>query len=110
VSAARLTAQSWRLDNVELVSRHAERALPGLPALEAIIVDPPRSGLGETVTAAIAANGAQLVLYLSCAPASMARDLATLESAGYRALTLEVFDFYPQTYHIETLAVLERSQ
>jgi 23S rRNA (uracil1939-C5)-methyltransferase len=108
VEAARRTASDRRLANMSFISRHAERALPELPALDAVIVDPPRSGLGTTVTDAIAANKAPLVLYVSCAPASLARDLAELLAAGYRICSLEAFDFYPQTYHVESLTVLRR--
>jgi 23S rRNA (uracil1939-C5)-methyltransferase len=108
VAAARRTAAEWRLDNVRFVPRHTERALPELPPLDLAIVDPPRSGLGEQVVTSIVANGAPFVLYLSCAPASLARDLAGLQSAGFRVTTLEIFDFYPHTFHIESLAILER--
>lgn len=108
VQAAQRTAQDWRLENLTFESRHAERALPHLPALDVIIVDPPRSGLGTTVTDALIANGAPLVLYVSCAPGSLARDLAQLQDGGYRISSLEAFDFYPQTYHVESLAVLRK--
>lgn len=108
VEAAGETAATWGLENVTFVSQHAERALPSLPRLDLAIVDPPRSGLGDVVTAALAANGPPLVFYVSCAPASLARDLAALVESGYRVRSLETFDFYPQTYHVESLAILER--
>lgn len=108
VAAAESTAEDWGVRNVDFVSAHAERALPGLPALDLVVVDPPRSGLGEAVTSALLDNGVPLVLYVSCAPLSLARDLAHLEAGGYRIASLEMFDFYPQTYHVESLAVLER--
>jgi 23S rRNA (uracil1939-C5)-methyltransferase len=108
VAAACRTAAEWGLSNVTFVDQLAERALPSLPALDLIILDPPRSGLGPAVAGAVAANGAPLVLYLSCAPASLARDVAHLAAAGYRLRSLDVFDFYPQTYHVESLAVLTR--
>lgn len=106
--AARMTTERWEVDNVEVVSAHAERALPTLPALDLVIVDPPRSGLGETVVKALLDNAAPHIFYVSCAPGSLARDLAQLESGGYRVEALEMFDFYPQTYHVESLAVLRR--
>jgi 23S rRNA (uracil-5-)-methyltransferase RumA len=106
--AARATAVSWGLENVDVLSAHAERALPALPALDLSIVDPPRSGLGEPVTTALLENGVPLIFYVSCAPGSLARDLAHLEAGGYRVASLEMFDFYPQTYHVESLAILER--
>ncbi|MDQ2745532.1 MAG: 23S rRNA (uracil(1939)-C(5))-methyltransferase RlmD [Chloroflexota bacterium] len=106
VEAAARTAHDWGLTNMTLISRHAERALGDLPPLDLLIVDPPRSGLGPTVCDAIVANGARLVAYVSCAPSSLARDLATLHGANFRVESLEMFDFYPQTYHVECLAML----
>lgn len=107
VAAARATAESWGLRNVEFIDRHAERALEELPPLDAAVVDPPRSGLGRVVTDAILRNGVPLLFYVSCSPQSLARDLADLASA-YRVESLDIFDFYPQTYHVESLAVLRR--
>lgn len=108
VEAARRTASDWGLTNVEFISRHAERTLPELPALDAAILDPPRSGLGKPITDALIANEVPLLIYVSCAPSSLADDLAALQTGGYRVSSLEIFDFYPQTYHVESLAILER--
>jgi 23S rRNA (uracil1939-C5)-methyltransferase len=108
VTAAERTAAAWGLENVSFVSRHAERALPELPPLDLAIVDPPRSGLGDVVIGAVAEKGIPLLFYLSCAPPSLARDLAALQALGYRVRSLEIFDFYPQTYHVESLAIVER--
>lgn len=108
VEAARSTAASWGLRNLRFVSRHAERALPDLLDLDMAIVDPPRSGLGDVVTKALGEARAPLILYLSCSPASLARDLAGLTVMGYNVKTIEMFDFYPQTYHVESLTILCR--
>jgi 23S rRNA (uracil1939-C5)-methyltransferase len=107
VEAARWTAELWDVSNVEFVSRHAESAIAELPELDVAIVDPPRSGLGDVVTSVLASARVPLVLYVSCSPPSLARDLARLSSA-YRVETLDLFDFYPQTYHVEALVVLRR--
>lgn len=108
VLAARRTALDWQLGNISFVDRHAERVLPDMPSVDVIVADPPRSGLGTTVTDAIAGNGAPLVLYVSCSPPTLADDLAALTGQGFTIRSLEMFDFYPQTYHVESLAVLER--
>jgi 23S rRNA (uracil1939-C5)-methyltransferase len=72
-------------------------------------VDPPRKGLEGGVLAAIRDAGPPLLLYLSCDPATLARDLAQLcREGGYRARWLQPLDFFPNTSHVETLAVLER--
>lgn len=108
VAAARRTAADWRLDNVTFVDQHAEHALPGLPPVDIALVDPPRSGLGRVVTNAIGRNGVPVVFYVSCSPASLADDLAAFQECGFSTTSLEIFDFYPQTYHVESLAILER--
>jgi 23S rRNA (uracil1939-C5)-methyltransferase len=108
VDAARETAESAGIRNVGFVSARAERAIPQLGSLDLVIVDPPRSGLGDTVVNALAARQAPLLIYVSCAPSSLARDVAALEAHDYRVESLELFDFYPQTYHVESLAVLAR--
>jgi 23S rRNA (uracil1939-C5)-methyltransferase len=108
VEAARQTCTWWGLSHVSLVSDHAEHALPELPAVDVAIVDPPRSGLGEVVVEALDQNGVPLIIYVSCAPASLARDLALFEARGYTVDVVEAFDFYPHTYHIESLALLRR--
>ncbi|MGH2449577.1 MAG: 23S rRNA (uracil(1939)-C(5))-methyltransferase RlmD [Chloroflexota bacterium] len=107
VEAAKMTAAEWGLENVSFVAAHAERALMELPSIDLAIVDPPRSGLGAAVTAALAENASR-ICYVSCAPASLATDLAHLQQRGFRLLDLQIFDFYPQTYHVESLAYLER--
>jgi len=107
VEAARETASRWGLTNIDFAAEHAERALPSLEELDLVIVDPPRSGLGPSVASTLLERRASRILYLSCAPPSLARDLAELTAGGYRVTSLEMFDFYPQTYHVESLAVLE---
>jgi 23S rRNA (uracil1939-C5)-methyltransferase len=108
VAAACRTAAERGLDNLIFVNRHAEWALADLVALDLVVIDPPRSGLGEVVVDAILSKAPPLVFYVSCSPPSFARDLRRLQSGGYSVETLEIFDFYPQTYHVESLAILER--
>ncbi len=79
-----------------------------LPAPAAVILNPPRAGAATEVTAAIATSGARRVAYISCDPATLARDLRRLAPA-YRLADLQAFDQFPQTAHVETLAVLERA-
>ncbi len=87
--------------------RSAKGALPtSKPDL--IVVDPPRSGLGEAVARALATLGAPRVTYVSCDPATLARDLVPLRSAGYRVEQLHLVDLFPQTYHLESVVRLVR--
>ncbi len=72
------------------------------------VVDPPRSGLGERVAQLLATLGAPRVVYVSCDPATLARDLVTVLASGYRIEQLHLVDLFPQTYHIESVVHLAR--
>ena len=69
------------------------------------VVDPPRAGLSPKLALALAQNGPPVLAYVSCAPPALARDSKILADGGYKLQQLKLFDFYPQTAHIETLAV-----
>ncbi len=75
---------------------------------DAIVCDPPRTGLSPSVRRYLAASKSPLILYVSCDPRSLARDLASLLQGPYELEDLRAFDFYPQTTHLESLAVLRR--
>lgn len=84
-----------------------------LPALlqepwDAILVDPPRAGLPPEVLGAVAAARTGRLVYVSCDPGTLARDLGRLSGAGWRLVEATPFDLFPQTGHLETVAVLER--
>ena len=72
------------------------------------VVDPPRSGLGERVARLLANLGAPRVHYVSCDPATLARDLVVLTGAGYRVEQVHLVDLFPQTFHLETVVLLMR--
>jgi 23S rRNA (uracil1939-C5)-methyltransferase len=74
-----------------------------------LLVDPPRTGLDAKVRDAIAAQGPPRLVYVSCDPATLARDLRTLRAAGYEIAALRAFDLFPQTPHVETIVRLERA-
>ena len=71
------------------------------------VIDPPRAGLNRELAAALAQNGPSLLAYVSCDAASLARDSKIL-TLGYKLIKIIFFDFYPQTSHIESMAVFER--
>ena len=98
------------LGNVEVWARRAEAALEDAVALrpDAVLVDPPRAGLSPAVREALGRLSPRLA-YLSCDPATLARDLRDLGRHGLRLVRLEVIDLFPQTAHVEALAVMERA-
>lgn len=86
-----------------------ERAIAGwLEGADLLLVDPPRVGLEGRVCEAIARHGPPVLVYVSCDPATLARDLARLVAAGYRLASVVAFDLFPQTPHVEAIVRLER--
>jgi 23S rRNA (uracil1939-C5)-methyltransferase len=86
----------------------AAYVLPGLGHIDAALIDPPRSGLSDRALHALADSRIPRLVYVSCDPATLARDVARLAPTGYRATRFVPVDLFPQTYHLETVALLER--
>jgi 23S rRNA (uracil1939-C5)-methyltransferase len=80
----------------------------GIHEPDLAVIDPPRSGMGERVARKLANLGAPRVVYVSCDPATLARDLVVLLGAGYRLEQAHLVDLFPQTYHLETVVHLAR--
>ncbi len=85
------------------VSRYAPSYIP-----DTVIADPPRTGLSKTVREYLKTLKPDVFIYLSCDYTTMSRDLGDLTDKCYNIEKLKIFDFYPQTAHAETLAVLSR--
>lgn len=73
-----------------------------------IVLDPPRIGAGKKVMSSLVGLGAPLVRYVSCDPATLARDLVPMLAAGYRIEEAHLFDLFPETFHIESVMLLAR--
>jgi len=71
-----------------------------------VVLDPPRSGAGRAVLAAILAGGPRVVVYVACDPAALARDVRFARDAGWRLADLSAYDAFPMTHHVECIAVL----
>ena len=96
-------------ENVALYEATAEQALPSLEVIpDLVLVDPPRAGLDRRVLDGILACGAPVLVYISCDPATLARDARRLIQGGYRLRKVTPFDLFPQTYHIESISFWER--
>ena len=76
---------------------------------ELIVLDPPRAGAGVEACELLLRLKADRIVYVSCDPTTLARDLAVLQH-GYRVASLNVVDLFPQTFHLETVVVLERNR
>jgi 23S rRNA (uracil1939-C5)-methyltransferase len=75
---------------------------------DVILVDPPRAGLEKRVLDGLVRLRPGVIAYVSCDPATLARDAARLLQAGYRLRDITPFDLFPQTYHIESISIFER--
>ncbi len=84
-----------------------KNCVAALPPFDAVTIDPPRSGMEKEVCQWLCQSKIPLILSLSCDPATHARDCARLISAGYSLKKMYLLDFYPNTSHIESLALLE---
>ncbi|MDQ6901087.1 MAG: RsmD family RNA methyltransferase, partial [Candidatus Dormibacteraeota bacterium] len=75
---------------------------------QAVVLDPPRAGCEPAAIAELLRLGCERLVYVSCEPSTHARDLALLVQGGYRVRRAALVDMFPQTYHVETVALLER--
>ena len=92
---------------VEIVQGRVERVLRQKPRnFDALILDPPRAGAGKAVVKQLIDAGPRAVAYVSCDPASFARDLGYFRQGGWGLAGLRAFDLYPHTHHMETVALL----
>ena len=97
------------LDNVEPYGGDAAIEQPEEEP-DVVVVDPPRAGLDPRVVASLAASGARAIAYVSCDPATLARDLARFAEDGtYAPRYVQPVDQFAQTYHVECVTLLERT-
>jgi 23S rRNA (uracil1939-C5)-methyltransferase len=78
------------------------------PRLDCVVVDPPRTGMTREALRGVIGLGAARVVYVSCDVATLARDTRALVDRGYRLTTLEAFDMFPNTAHVESLAIVDK--
>jgi 23S rRNA (uracil1939-C5)-methyltransferase len=97
-------------DHVKAIKSTTEAFLSRLSGSKPdfVVVDPPRSGLGKKVTAALAKLAPEKIAYVSCDPSTLSRDLPALVAAGYKITKADLVDLFPQTFHLETVLRLER--
>ncbi len=98
------TGSAVRASTLDFLRRPNKTGRPDL-----IVVDPPRTGLGEEITTLLAGLAAPSLTYVSCDPATVARDLRALIASGYIIQSLTLADLFPQTFHLETVVHLRHS-
>jgi 23S rRNA (uracil1939-C5)-methyltransferase len=92
----------------EVIGGDAARELFAIGTADGLLIDPPRAGLTPEVIASAVATRAKTIVYVSCDPATLARDAKSLRANGYHLERATPVDMFPQTYHVETVAVFRR--
>ena len=110
IENANINARENNVDNVEFFVGESEVVIPDLinkgVKADIVVVDPPRKGCDVKLLNAITNIDAERIVYVSCDPSTLARDLAILEENGYKTLEVQPVDMFPQTAHIENVALL----
>ena len=100
-------ANASGLENVEFIEGKTEDVLDSIQVRpDAVILDPPRSGCHPTVLEALIRLAPERTVYVSCDPEALARDLDVLVRGGFRIESVRPIDMFPQTHHVETVALL----
>lgn len=112
VEQARANAAAMGFDSIDAKIGDVAKTLRHVPREfahpQVVVLDPPRAGAKAEVCRAIAASGAESVVYVACDPTSLARDTATLQELGYRLESIQAFDIYPHTHHVECVVLMSR--
>lgn len=112
VEDARINAQINGIGNAEFITGQAEEVMPRLfedgIRPDVIVVDPPRKGCEESLLETIVSMRPDRVVYVSCNPATLARDLKYLDQRGYRTVEIQPVDMFPHTAHVETVVLIKR--
>ena len=112
VEADRSAAQNAKTNlkdfkNVQVVSNRVDRWIRSVKnKFDVVILDPPRSGAGQNVMQQVCNQTLQKIIYIACDPAALARDVLIAKKYGWKLETVVAFDLFPQTHHIESVAVL----
>jgi 23S rRNA (uracil1939-C5)-methyltransferase len=110
VESARIAAEDYAQNTgTRALKKPFEAAAPMLPKkFDLAVVDPPRVGLGKAGVAVVAGGGPRAIAYVSCDPASFARDALLLSERGYALAWVQPVDMFPQTFHIELVGCFVR--
>ncbi len=114
IEDATANARLNRIANVRFIAGRAEKVLPDLAKagiiFDVAVVDPPRAGCQPEVLQALANTGAKRIVYVSCNPGTLARDLKDLVQLGYKAEEAQPVDMFPHTYHVECVIEIQKVQ
>jgi tRNA/tmRNA/rRNA uracil-C5-methylase (TrmA/RlmC/RlmD family) len=110
VEAAKKNAELNDLHNCEFIAGDVLKVLDTIDEKpDMIILDPPRDGIHPKALSKIIAYGVERIVYISCKPTSLARDLEIFEAFGYHMVKACAVDMFPGTYHVETVVLLTQN-
>jgi len=104
---AKANAQRNQIENSEFFCDRAERYIPTLKEVDVAVVNPPRKGCEPIFLDTLASLAPKTIIYVSCDPATMARDVSFLSEKGYRITEVQPFDMFPQTSHVECIVQMK---
>ena len=112
IENAKINATENGVNNAEFIVGKSEEVIPDLIdkgiIADVVVVDPPRKGCEKVLLEAIAKTGVKRIVYVSCDPATLARDLGILDEIGYKTIKVQPVDMFPQTAHVETVVLIEK--
>lgn len=112
IENAKYNAKENKIKNVEFYASSAEKIVPKLIEKESkpdiVILDPPRKGSDKNTLSAILSSSPKRIVYVSCNPATLARDARILADGGYKISSACAVDMFPRTFHVETIVLLQR--
>ena len=108
----RINAELNGLDNITPHSGSAEEVAEALSGekFDTVVLDPPRTGCDPRVIASIVKIAPKKIVYVSCGPATLARDIKGLISNGWSIENIQPFDMFPQTGHVECVVLMSREE
>ena len=110
-AAADFRFNAQGMDQVALIENKAQAALPRIEEpIDLLVLDPPRSGAGQGVIEQFARLKPRRIAYVSCDPATLARDARNLTESGFELQEVQPVDLFPQTYHVESVALFVRQE
>ncbi len=114
IKDAKVNAEINGVKNIEFITGEAEKVVPevykqGIKA-DVVVVDPPRKGCDEALLKTLVSMQPERIVYVSCKPSTLARDLAYLSERGYKAVEIQPVDMFPYTAHVECIVQIKRAE
>lgn len=106
IDNARANAHLNGIDNVSFVCDDAEKYIESIDSVDVVVLNPPRKGCASSLLERLGSLLPRKIVYISCDPATLARDAAILAPFGYKVAAVRPYDMFPQTAHVETLCLL----